>query len=139
MLHKLALTLSTAVLLSLAAPAYAEDAPPSDPPLMADREQKGAQMFEQADSDKDGFLTKEEMLKAHEQRIDKVFSDLDQDGNGKVSHDEMKAGREKMREKIKERMKERRESRGDGEGFGRRGRGSDDSGSDDRPRFRREQ
>lgn len=60
-------------------------------------------MFQNADTNKDGFLTKEEMLAAQQQHIDKMFTSLDTNKDGKLSQDEVQAGRNKMRERMKER------------------------------------
>jgi Ca2+-binding EF-hand superfamily protein len=68
----------------------------------------GGEMFKRADANNDGFLTRDEMLKAHEERVDKMFAELDTDKDGKLSQDEMKAGRKKMHERMQERMKDRR-------------------------------
>lgn len=95
----------------------AEDGPP---PMDGPGGPRGGsgEMFKRADANGDGFLTKEEMLKAHEIRIDKTFADLDTNKDNKLSQEEMAAGREKMRAKFRERMKERRGGMGGGMGNG---------------------
>ncbi len=97
----------TALILMGATPALAEDGHhKGDGP----RKDKGARMFENADANKDGKLTKGEMRDAHEKRIDKMFDELDSDKSGDLSKAELDAGRDKMREKMKERLKDKKES-----------------------------
>ena len=66
--HHLALTLTTTALL-LGVPVIAQAAPgttstsPSPESSSTDTKSKGSHMFEKADANKDGALTKEEMLK----------------------------------------------------------------------------
>lgn len=87
--------------------ALAEDAPKMD--------QKPMGMFRDADTDKDGFLTRAELDAAHKKRLDEMFENTDANKDGKLSKEEMKAGREKMRAKWKERrekMKAMREEMG---------------------------
>ncbi len=74
---------------------------------------RGAKMFEEADKNKDGVLTKEEMLEAHKTRIDDMFEKLDTNKNGNLSKEELAKGREEMRKKMKERFKDRAEKRGE--------------------------
>lgn len=66
--------------------------------------------FAEADADKDGFLTKDEMQKAQEKKLDEMFTRTDTDKDGKLSKDEMEKGRAEMRKK----WKERKESMKDG-------------------------
>lgn len=109
--------LLTAGLLTLSSPVMAEPTteaqtpPPADgaggpPPADApDGKTKHEKMFMKADKNADGFLTKEEMLESHKERIDQMFTDLDGDKDGKLSKDEMAKGREIMRAKMKDRWK----------------------------------
>lgn len=116
MKRHLPLALATLLLMGAALPAAAEDGP-KGPHEGGPRGERGAKMFEQADANKDGELTKEEMLKAHEARMDKMFSELDSDKSGTLSKPELDKGREKMRAEMKERFKERMNNRGEkGEG-----------------------
>ncbi|PZP56705.1 MAG: hypothetical protein DI586_02745 [Micavibrio aeruginosavorus] len=87
--------------------AFAEDAAKPDRKPPHDR-------FKEADSNSDGFLTKEEMKKGQEKRLDEMFSRTDADKDGKLSPEEMKKGREEMRKKWKERRAEHKD--GDGKG-----------------------
>ncbi len=83
------------------AQAYAEDAAkPAGPDHT-----RGAARFKEADANKDGFLTKDEMLDAHKKRIDKMFENTDTDKDGKLSTGELEKGREAMRAKFKDRFK----------------------------------
>lgn len=79
---------------------------------MAKKEEKAAARFKKDDTNGDGFLTKDEMLAAHQKRIDGVFERLDADKDGKLSPDEMKKGRDDMREKMRGNMKDRRDKMG---------------------------
>ncbi len=76
--------------------AFAEDAAKPDRKPHHDR-------FKEADENNDGFLTKEEMKKGQEKRLDEMFARTDTDKDGKLSPEEMKKGREEMRKKWKER------------------------------------
>ncbi|HPQ51096.1 MAG: EF-hand domain-containing protein [Alphaproteobacteria bacterium] len=116
-----------AILLTAGFPALAQDGDDAPPPSTQDErpdrpdrqmsgkkgdqrqdmEKHGAEMFAKADTDKDGFLTKEEMLNAHKERLDEMFAKTDADKDGKLSPEEMKKGREIMRAKFKEKMKDR--------------------------------
>lgn len=102
------MALATLILIGTALPALAEDGPKGD----GHRGDRGAKMFEEADTNKDGKLTKAEMVTSHEKRIDKMFTELDTDKSGDLTKAELDAGRDKMREKMKERMKDRRDGKG---------------------------
>jgi hypothetical protein len=76
----------------------AKEAPKAD--VKAEKgEHKGHKMFEDADSNKDGKLSKEEFLARHE----KKFGEIDANKDGSLTPDEMKAHGEARREKFKER------------------------------------
>lgn len=64
---------------------------------------KGAK-FAKIDTNSDGFITKSEMMTAHEKRVEKHFAKLDADGDGKISKEEMRKGKKAMRKKMKDRM-----------------------------------
>ena len=135
----LALTALTAALLmgsTAITPAHAEDGPPppeagapdkpghdGPPPGGPDgpgkhggKHDRGAKMFQEADKNKDGVLTKDEMLNAHKDRVDDMFEKLDTDKSGTLSKAELDKGREEMRNKMKERFKDKGEKRPDDKG-----------------------
>jgi len=70
---------------------------------------KKGERFAKIDTNSDGFISKSEMLSAHEQRVEKHFAKLDADKDGKISKEEMKKGKKAMRKKMKERMDKRTE------------------------------
>jgi hypothetical protein len=74
-------------------------------------EQRGREMFEKTDTDKDGFLTLDEMEANHRARMEEMFKRTDVDSDGKLSPEELKKGRESMRDKFRERFKDK-ENRG---------------------------
>lgn len=85
-----------------------KDGPPSsggprcDGP-MGDNGRRGAEMFAESDTNKDGFLSKEEMLNFHKERVDDIFEKADTNHDGKLSPEEMRKGLEMMRAKQNER------------------------------------
>lgn len=115
-----------------------KDGPRGDGPI-GDKGGRGAEMFAKTDSNHDGYLSKEEMLNFHKERLDEMFEKADADHDGKLSPEEMKKGRELMRAKFKERMQEMRGKNGaegsDGKNIRERmierrnGQGSGDSSS----------
>jgi hypothetical protein len=105
--HHFALTLTTAALV-LGTPVVAQaaaDTSPSTDAKSYDSKDKKFLKFEEADTNKDGALTKEEMLEAHKKRIDSMFERLDTDKNGTLSKAELDKGRTEMHKKMKERWK----------------------------------
>lgn len=112
-------------------PAPDFDGPPHDGPIdgppgdfkngpKGDRkakfEKRGAEMFAKTDTNKDGFLSKEEMLTGQRERLDEMFATADTNKDGKLSPEEMKKGREAMHAKMKakmEQMKKERAAAGD--------------------------
>jgi hypothetical protein len=81
--------------------------PPTGGPNSPDSKARHEKMFMKADKNADGFLTKEEMLESHKEKIDQMFNDSDSDKDGKLSKDEVDKGREVMRAKMKDRWKNR--------------------------------
>lgn len=59
---------------------------------------RGGKMFERADADHDGVVTRAEADAFHE----KKFNKMDLDGNGEITREEADQAHEKMREKWKE-------------------------------------
>lgn len=100
----LALTLGLGL---LASPAFAQEGPARGEGGRGD----GGKIFERIDKDKKGYITKEDMLEFHKERIDEMFKDLDVDKDGKLTREELAKGREKMRDKMRDRLKERQEKR----------------------------
>ncbi|KGF97098.1 hypothetical protein EU96_1739 [Prochlorococcus marinus str. MIT 9302] len=57
--------------------------------------------FEKIDKNSDGLISKEEMMEAHQDRIDKLFLKFDKNGDNKLSKKELAAVRQEMKKKIK--------------------------------------
>lgn len=70
---------------------------------------KGAKMFERMDTDKDGFVTKEEFMAEHE----KHFAETDADADGKLTQDEVSKKMEELRAKWKAEKEARKAEKGD--------------------------
>jgi hypothetical protein len=75
--------------------AHAEDGPPNN--------DRPSHRFKEADTNNDGFITKDEMRAAAEKRTNAMFEKLDTNKDSKLSEEELKAGRKMMREKFRER------------------------------------
>ncbi len=90
-----------------ASSAFATEQPAPTPPK--DEPHKGGKMFEENDSNKDGFISKEEW----HTRGDKMFSETDSNNDGKLTQDEIKAHMDKKRAEWKERRAERKEKMGE--------------------------
>lgn len=77
--------------------AFAADAPKPDMkgPPPHDR-------FKEADTNGDGFLTKDEMKAQQDKHLNEMFDKTDTNKDGKLSPDEMKAGREEMKKRWKD-------------------------------------
>ena len=58
--------------------------------------------FQKIDKNGDGLLSKVEMIKAHLNRIDKLFLNFDKDGNNKLSKKELRALRKEMKRRMYE-------------------------------------
>tara|TARA_B100000242_G_C42711156_1_gene332413 strand:- start:60 stop:365 length:306 start_codon:yes stop_codon:yes gene_type:complete len=56
--------------------------------------------FEKIDKDGDGLLSKDEMMKAQRDRIDKIFIKFDKNGDKKLSKNELKALRYQLRKRM---------------------------------------
>ena len=57
--------------------------------------------FKRIDTNSDGLLSKDEMMSAHSDRIDKIFINFDKNGDGKLSKKELRALRYELRKRIK--------------------------------------
>lgn len=66
--------------------------------------------FKDADTDKDGFITKDEMTAKQTARLNELFATVDTDHDGKLSADELEKGRELMRAKMKARFEAERKA-----------------------------
>ena len=64
-------------------------------------------MFEKKDANGDGVISKDEFIKAQEEK----FSEMDADGSGDISKEEASAAHEARREKMKEHKEKRQERR----------------------------
>ena len=56
--------------------------------------------FERIDKNGDGLLSKDEMMKAQSDRIDKIFINFDKDGDNKLSKKELRILRYELRKRI---------------------------------------
>ena len=56
--------------------------------------------FERIDTNVDGLLSKDEMIEAHRNRIDKIFLKFDKDGDNLLSKKELRSVRKQMQKKI---------------------------------------
>ena len=56
--------------------------------------------FKRVDMNGDGLLSKDEMMSAHSDRIDKIFINFDKNGDSKLSKKELRALRYELRKKI---------------------------------------
>ena len=56
--------------------------------------------FERIDLNDDGLLSKDEMIEAHRNRIDKIFLKFDKDGDTKLSKKELRSVRKEMQKKL---------------------------------------
>ena len=52
------------------------------------------------DTNDDGLLSKDEMIKAHRDRIDKLFLKFDKNDDDKLSKNELRAVKKEMKKKI---------------------------------------
>ena len=56
--------------------------------------------FEKVDKNGDGLLSKDEMMSAQSERIDKIFINFDKNGDNKLSKKELRTLRYELRERI---------------------------------------
>jgi len=56
--------------------------------------------FQTIDINGDGFLSKDEMMSAHSDRINKIFINFDKNGDSKLSKKELRALRYELRKRI---------------------------------------
>ena len=72
----------------------------SNPTNEANNFGKMRKRFERIDTNDDGLLSKDEMIEAHRNRIDKIFLKFDEDGDSKLSKKELRSVRKEMQKKI---------------------------------------
>ncbi len=73
-----------------------------------DKDRKRPDFFAMGDANKDGFVTKDEMIAKQTARMDEFFTTADTDKDGKLTRDEMEQGRKLMKEKMKARFEAER-------------------------------
>ena len=61
---------------------------------------KMRERFQKIDKNSDGLLSKDEMISAHSDRIDKIFKKFDKNGDNKLSKKELRALRYELRKRI---------------------------------------
>ncbi len=69
--------------------------------------------FMEMDANDDGFVTKPELMKVHEAKIDQMFSHADTDKDGKLSKEEMHSSVKDMMKKMRNRMRKHQEKMND--------------------------
>ena len=72
----------------------------SNPTYEKTNPSKMRKRFERIDKNDDGLLSKDEMIEAHRNRIDKIFLKFDIDGDCKLSKKELRSVRKEMQKKI---------------------------------------
>ena len=61
---------------------------------------KMRERFQKIDTNGDGLLSKDEMMSAQSDRIDKIFMNFDKNGDSKLSKKELRALRYELRKRI---------------------------------------
>ena len=61
---------------------------------------KKRELFQKIDTNDDGLLSKDEMMSAQSDRIDKIFINFDKNGDSKLSKKELRALRYELRKMI---------------------------------------
>jgi len=61
---------------------------------------KMRERFQRIDTNGDGLLSKDEMISAHSDRIDKIFINFDKNDDDKLSKKELRALRYELRKRI---------------------------------------
>ena len=61
---------------------------------------KMRERFQRIDINGDGLLSKDEMMSAHSDRIDKIFINFDKNGDSKLSKKELRLLRYELRKRI---------------------------------------
>ena len=65
-----------------------------------EKNNKMRRRFEKIDTNKDGLLSKDEMMSAQSDRIDKIFMNFDKNGDSKLSKKELRLLRYELRKRI---------------------------------------
>ena len=63
--------------------------------------------FQEIDKNGDGLVSKDEMIEAHRDRIDKLFINFDKNGDNKFSKKELLSVRQAMKKRINKLSNER--------------------------------
>ena len=61
---------------------------------------KMRERFQRIDTNGDGLLSKDEMMSAHSDRIDKIFINFDKNGDSKLSKKELRVLRSELRKRT---------------------------------------
>ena len=69
---------------------------------------KMGKRFQRIDTNGDGLLSKDEMMSAHSDRIDKIFINFDKNGDSKLSKKELRALRYELRKRINKSSNEKK-------------------------------
>ena len=72
----------------------------SNPTYGKNNSSKMRRRFERIDKNDDGLLSKDEMIEAHRNRIDKIFLKFDKDGDSKLSKKELRSVKKEMQKKF---------------------------------------
>ena len=68
---------------------------------------KMRERFQRIDTNGDGLLSKDEMMSAHSDRIDKIFINFDKNGDSKLSKKELRALRYELKKRLYKSRKKR--------------------------------
>ena len=83
-----------ALIFFIALPSY------SNPTFEKNNFIKMSERFRRIDTNGDGLLSKDEMMSAQSDRIDKIFMNFDKNGDSKLSKKELRALRYELRKRI---------------------------------------
>ena len=72
----------------------------SNPNYEKNNFKKISKRFEKIDKNRDGLLSKDEMIEAHRVRIDNLYEKFDNDNDDKLSKKELRAVRKEMKKRI---------------------------------------
>ena len=103
-----------AAIIGLSASAYAEGGAGEGPKKMFDKKGHHERMIQKFDENKDGQITKDEFIAESEKR----FAEIDTDGDGVLTSEELQKHHEARREEMKKKFEE---FKGKGGPYGRGG------------------